>query len=286
MARKKRIQEANVLPLGDKPKEPIRYQDAFQQKAGKGIEEVGRKFEGRGRTFLYVIGAVVVLAILIGIFYSWNRRSNAEAQAALGKAIETSQVPVSSVPLPASSTDRVFKTEKERAEKSIAEFQAVAEKYGSPYREKAQYFIAVNRLSLDRQTAIQELQNLSKTGDEAGTLSKFALAQALHGDGKLDEAAALYNELSQMNDPIVSKTTINFALASIYDKQGKKAEAANLYFTIADQASKAKDLDGKAIPMSPTAREAKEKLEAIDPAKAAEIKEEPLTLPEGIQIQQ
>ena len=162
----------------------------------------------------------------------------------------------------------------------------MANKYGSPYREKAQYFIAVNRLSLDRPAAIQELENLAKNSGEVGTVSKFALAQALEGDGKLDEAARLYGELSQMNDPILSKDTINFALASIYQKQGKNSEAAELYYKIASEASKAKDLDGKAIPLSLTAREAKEKLETLDPAKAAEIKEEPLELPEGIQLPQ
>jgi hypothetical protein len=285
MARKKRIQQPETLP-GDKPKEPVRYQDAFQQKAGKGIEEVSKKFEGRGRTLLYVLGAVAVLAILIGIFYSWNRRTSNEAQAALGRAIETSQAPVSNQPIPPGTTERVFKTEKERAETSIREFQAVADKYGSPFREKAQYFIAVNRLSLDRAAAIQELENLSGTGGEVGTLSKFALAQARHGDGNLDEAARLYGELAQMSDPIISKDTINFALASIYEKQGKNTEAADLYYKIASEASKARDLDQKPIPLSLTAREAKEKLEALDPARAAEIKEELPALPEGIQIPQ
>lgn len=284
MARKKRIQQADILPIDTTPKEPVRYQDTFQQTAGKRIEEVGRKFEGKGRTIFYALGALAVLAILIGIFYSWNRRSTNEAQAALGRAIEISQAPVSDVPAQAGSNEKVFKTEKARAEAAINEFQSVVDKHGSPFREKAQYFIAVNRLSLDRAAAMQELENLAKNSGEVGTLSKFALAQAKQGDGKLDEAAALYSELAQMKDPILAKETINFALASIYEKQGKKAEAADLYYKIAADASSAKDLDGKAVPMSLTASEAKEKLRNLDPAKAAEIKEEPPALPEGVQV--
>lgn len=280
MARKKRIQEAAV-PV-DQPKKAVRYQDAFQQKGEKQIAEVSKKFEGKGKTLLYALAAVAVLAVLIGIFYSWSRRSGNAGQAALGKAIETSQAPVTDQPVPAGATQRVFKTEKERAEASIAEFQAVADKYGNPAREKAQYFIAVNRLSLDRGAAIQELENLAKNSGEVGSLSKFALAQAKQGDGKLDEAAALYSDLSKTSDPIISKTTINFALASIYEKQGKKAEAADLYFKIADEASKAKDPDGKPVPMSQTAREAKEKLQALDPAKAEQIKVEPPALPDAM----
>ena len=82
-----------------------------------------------------------------------------------------------------------------------------------------------------------------------------------------------------MSDAVVSKDTINIALAEVYEKQGKKNEAADLYFKIADAATKAKDLDGKAIPLSQTAREAKDKLQAINPTKAAEIKEELPKLP-------
>jgi hypothetical protein len=287
--RKKRLQELNqaAAAADTKPKETPRYQDAFQRKTEKRIENVSRQVEGKGKTILYALGALVVLAILAGIFVSWNRRSNAAAQFALGKAIETSEAQVTTMPVPAGSTQKTFKTEKERAEASIAEFQAVADKYGSPTREKAQYFIAVNKLSLDRAAAQTELENLSKTSGEVGTLSKFALAQAREGDGKLDEAAALYGELANLSDPIVAKDTINFALASIYEKQGKKPEAANLYYNIAKTAYDAKDADGKAVQPSQTAREAKTKLQALDPTRAAEIKEpipEMPQMPGGLQL--
>jgi predicted negative regulator of RcsB-dependent stress response len=283
MARKKRIPETNVLPVGggNKPNQPVFYQDKFQEKTNQQIADVSRRFEGKGKTLVYALGAVAVLAVLLGIFYSFSRRSSTESQTALGKAIETSQAPVTSLPVPAGSTERVFKTEKERAEAAIAEFQAVADKYGSPTREKAQYFIAVNRMSIDRATAQQELENLSKTSGEVGTLSKFALAQARQGDGKLDEAVALYSDLEKSTDSVISKTTINFALAGIYEKQGKKTEAADLYFKIADEATKAKDIEGKPIPLTQTAREAKDKLQTLDPQKAAQIKEEPPALPDA-----
>jgi tetratricopeptide (TPR) repeat protein len=269
--RKKRLQE--VAPVvNTKPKETARYQDAFQRASEKRIEDVSKSFAGKGRTLLYAIGAVVVLAILLGIFVSWNRRSNAQAQAALGKAIETAEAQVSDQPQPAGSTIKTFKTDKERAEAAIAEFQSVAEKYPT-VKDKANYFIAVNRLSVDRAAGVAELENLSKTGGEVGTLSKFALAQAYAGDGKFDDAARLYQEIAGLNDSIVAKDTVNFALASVYEKQDKKADAANIYYDIAKRASEAKDADGKAIPMTQTARDAKEKLKALDPARAGEIKD-------------
>lgn len=257
------------------------YRDEFQSNVGRRVEDIGRHVEGKGKNILYAIAALALLAAIGGIVYSLSRRGDVAAQTALGKAIETSQATVTSSPAPAVSTARTFKTEKERAETAIAEFQTVADKYGNPVKEKAQYFVAVNRLSLDRAAAIQELENLAKNSGETGTLSKFALAQAKTSDGKLDEAAALYNELAKSDNPIVSKDTINFELAKIYEKQGKKDEAADLYFNIAKVASEAKDTEGKAVTMTQTAREAKEKLTSINPERAKEIKEPELESPLG-----
>lgn len=278
MARKKRLQEVSEIPE-QKPKEPVFYQDAFQEKTNKQIVELSRKVEGKGKTVLYAIAAVAVLALLLGIIYVWNRRSNNTAQTALGKAIETSVATVTTQPIPAGFQGKAFKTEKERAEAAAAEFDAVATQYGGAVGEKAKYLAAVTRLSLDRPAAIQTLEGLAKSGGEIGTLAKFAVAQAKQGDGKLDEAVTIYQELISATTNIVPKDSVSFALAGIYEKQGKKAEAIEAYYNLAKKASELKDSDGKALPLSQTAREAKEKLQSLDPAKAAEIKEETPAFP-------
>jgi len=274
MARKKRqVPEQFKAPVqtADKPKTV--YQDEFQSGVNRKVEDLGKKFEGKGRNILYGLAALAVLAVLIGIFSIWNRRSEAAAQTALGKAIETSQAQVSDSPAPAGSTAKVFKTDKERSEAAIAEFQTVVDKFGGAVEEKAKYFIAVNRLKLDRAAGIAELEPLSKSSGEIGALSKFALAQAKASDGKYDEAVTLYNELIGLSNPILSKDTLNFELAQIYQKQGKTNEAADHYYNIAKAASEAKGLDDKPVPMSQTAREAKDKLEEINPERAKEIVE-------------
>ncbi len=274
MARKKRQipEQFQTFNTEEKPNQPkTAYRDDFQTGVGAKVEEFGKTFEGKGKTILYAVAAFAVLAVLLGIFLSWNRRTEAEAQTALGKAMETSEATVSESPAPAGFTGKSFKTEKERAQAAVSEFQAVADKYGNPVKDKARYLAATSRVSLDRPAATQELADLSKTGGEVGTLSKFALAQIKTGDNQLDEAAALYQELAASSDPILAKDTINFELAQIYEKQGKANEAADLYFNIAKAASEAKDLDGKPIPMPQTALDAKDKLEKINPAKAKEI---------------
>jgi tetratricopeptide (TPR) repeat protein len=269
MARKRRIPEAPI-PTNE-PKEKVQYQDAFQSTVTKRVEHVSKTFEGKGKTVLYAIAAAAVLLVLVGIFYLWNRSSNAKAQAALGKAIETSQAIVTDSPVPAGSTIKTFKSEKERAEASVAEFQSVADKFGGDVGQKAKYFVAVNKLSLDRAAAESELENLSKTNDDVGMLSKFALAQAKTADGKLDEAAAVYQQLVSTDSSVVPKETVKFELAKIYEKQGKKDDAVNLYFDIAKTASEAKDLDGKPVPLSSNATEAKAKVTELAPEKAKEL---------------
>ncbi len=273
MARKKRYIPEQFRPVVQEDKTKFAYRDEFQANVGGKVQDFGTRFEGKGKTILYAVAALAILAVLFGIFNAWNRRTNAAAQTAFGKAIETSQGLVSTSPAPPGFTGKTFATEKERAETSINEFQAVADKYGNPVQEKAKYFIAVNRLVIERGAAIQELEALSKSNNEVGTLSKFALAQAKNDEGKLDEAAALYQELAALQNPILSKDTINFELAKIYQIQGKQTEAAEIYFNIAKPASEAKDLQGKPIPMSETARSAKQKLEELNPEKAKEIKE-------------
>lgn len=271
MARKRRTAEAVETAAAEK-KPAERYEDSFQKTVGRSIEGAGRKLEGNGRNILYGLGALAVLGIIIWIFYAWNGRSNAAAQAELGKAITTSQAQITDSP-PAGSTQKTFKTEKERAQAAIAEFEAVAAKFGGSAGEKAKYFAAVNRMSIDRAAAQVELESLSKTSGEVGTLSKFALANAKASDGQLDQAAALYQELAGMSDPVVSKDTINLELAKLYEKQGKKQEAVDVFFNIVKTASEAKDADGKPIMLSPVAQTAKERLTALDPERAKQIPE-------------
>lgn len=277
--RKSRKPQQFEAPVTDDEKAKIQYKDDFQKTYGSRIEQLGNKLDGKGKQILYGLAAVGVLLVLVGMFYTYQRRQNNTAQLELGNAIETYQAQVTDSPLPAGSTQKTFKTEKERAEASISEFQAVADKFGGSYAEKAKYFIAVNRLVLDREAGITELESLSSSGGEVGNMAKFALAQAKSSDGKLDEAAKLYQELAASGDSVIAKETINFDLAAIYEKQDKPKEAVELYFNIAKTASEAKTADDKPVPLTQTAQAAKAKVEELDPEKAKEIKEQETPAP-------
>ena len=250
-------------------------QDKFRDTTMSFFDRLGDRLEGKGRTILYALIGVVVLGALAFLFSGWRDRKRQEAAQALGRAIEIASAPVTPSPSPGATTPS-FTSEKERAAKAVEEFQKVADKYSGETRENAQYFIATNLLTIDHDKGVSQLEALSKSSNEKmATLAKFALAQSKEADGQYETAAALYSELAQKNSEFVPAEAANLRLASVYDKQGKKKEAADLLFNIVQAARQAKDQDGKPATQSSAAREAAQKLEKIDPDRYAQLPPEP-----------
>jgi len=245
--------------------------DRFRDMTMGFFDRLGDALEGKGRTILYVIGGVLLAGILVVVFVKWSHRKSDEARLALGRAITITKAPILATPV-AGNNELTFPSEVERAQKAIAEFEKVAAKYGDPYRSESLYFIASNRLVLDRQKGLSELAQLSTSNvTEVATLSKFALAQAKESDGQLDEAAKLYSELAKLNSATVSPETANLRLAKVYEKQGKKKEAADLLFNMVDASRKARGSDNQPIPTSAAAREAADQLQKLDPDRYAQL---------------
>ena len=252
--------------------------DRFRDTTMSFFDRLGDLLEGHGRTILYSLGGLILAGLLIVFFVKWNNRKNDEARQALGRAINIQTAAVSPSPLPG-GTEMTFSSDKERAEKAIAEFEKVAAKYGDPYKSESLYFIASNRLVVDRQKGISELTQLSSNSNgEVAALSKFALAQANESDGKLDDAARLYSELAKLNSATVTAETANLRLAKVYEKQGKKKEAADLLFNIVDAARKAKGSDNQPVPQSAAARQAAEELQKLDPDRYGQLPPETSSL--------
>lgn len=248
--------------------------DKFRDTAGKIFDRLTDRLEGKGQAIVYGIIGVAVLAALIGFWLNWRHRKADEAQRALGRAIAIASAPVSSglTPPPVAPTGPTFNSEHERAQKAIEEFEKVAAKYGDPYRAEARYFIGANLLYSDREKGLSELTEMSKSDvPEVSVLSTFALAQAKEADAKYDEAAQLYVQLAQKNSPVITPETANLRLASVYEKQGKKKEAADLLFNIVEPSRKAKDSDGLPLQPSAAAREASDKLQKLDPDRYAKL---------------
>ena len=244
--------------------------DRFRDTTMLLADRLAERAAGRGRQMLYGLAAIVILAAAVYGVVRWRHRHTEEAEQAMGRAIAINDAEISSAPAPGSH-DPVFATPQERSERAIQEFEKVAAKYGEPYRAEARYFIATNKLVTDRATAETELRSLSQGNSEIAVLAKFALAQTKESDGNLDEAARLYTEVAKGGSGTVTPDTANLRLATVYDKQGKKKEAADLLFSIVVTARKAKDKDGKPVPESAASRAAAQQLLRIDPALHAQL---------------
>ena len=244
--------------------------DRFRDTTMLLADRMAERAAGRGRQILYGLAAIVIVAAAAYGIVRWRHKHAEEAEQAMGRAIAMNDAEISSSPAPGSH-DPVFSTPQERSERAIQEFEKVAAKYGEPYRSEARYFIVTNKLVTDRATAETELQSMSQGSSEIAILAKFALAQTKESDGNLDEAARLYNEVAKAGSGTVTPDIANLRLASVYDKQGKKKEAADLLFSIVDTARKAKDKDGKPLPESAASRAAAQQLLKIDPTRHAQL---------------
>lgn len=264
--------------------------DKFRDTTMSYVDRAANKLEGKGRQVLYGIGAVIVIGLIAWGVLAWRGSRNADAQQALGRAIKIADTPIVTTPVPGSN-EPSFRTEKERAQKAVEEFQKVAANYGGSTGEYARYFAATSQLTLDRAKGINDLNALTTSSTpEVATLSKFALAQAKEADGKYDEAAALYNDLVKLNNSIITSDTANLRLATVDEKLSeqldsagkkdeaakKKQEAADILFKIVEASRKAKDKDGKPVPQSAAASEAATELEKLDPARYAQLTPPPL----------
>ncbi|MDQ3818658.1 MAG: hypothetical protein M3362_13405 [Acidobacteriota bacterium] len=250
--------------------------DKFRDTTMGYVDRAAHQLEGKGRTILYGIGAIILIGLIAWGVMAWRGKKTDEASLALGQAIKTMQAPVMATPIPG-STAPSFRTEKERAQKALEEFQKVAANYGGSTGEMARYFAATQQLVLDKDKGMAELDALAKgaSGDVAA-LSKFALAQAKEAAGKPEEAAALYGDLAKQNSTIITPDTANLSLALVYEKMNKKQEAADILFNIVENSRKAKDKDGKPIPESAASRQAATELQKLDSARYAQLSPPPL----------
>ena len=258
-------------------------QDKFRDPATSFVERLGDALEGKGRTILYGLAALLLVGVIAGVVRTIRARGEDESRAALAAAIriQEAQVSATSQPSPAApNPDPTFPTERARAEAANQKFQEVVANHGEPFNDIARYFIATNNLTLDRAKGIGELEALAKSGeDEIAAPARFALAQAYEADAKYDQAANLYAQLLKEDDEAFPDDTLNVRLAAVYEKQGKRNEAVDLLFRTIESARKARTKDDKPLRSSLAVQEAAERLQTLDPARYAQLPPEPIIDP-------
>ncbi len=196
----------------------------------------------------------VVLVAVFGSWWYWNYRS-AEANSALGKAMQTYSAPLRPAGSPASADVPSFTSSQERARAAHNEFQKIADQYDYTSPGKlARYMAAMTAVDAgDLKGGEQELQQVAGASDkDISALAKFALAGLYRDSNRAGDAVNLYKELIAKPAVTVPKVTAELSLAELYQNNNQGSEASKIYQQII-----------KDSPQSPAAMTANQKLETL-----------------------
>jgi tetratricopeptide (TPR) repeat protein len=195
----------------------------------------------RSNVLQWSIAAAVVLILGIGAIVFWNVRE-ADAEAALGQALDTYAAPLALPGTPAQSG--VYATAQERSKTANQQFKAVVDHYGwLPEGGKARYFTGVTDQEMGQTAAAEtELKKVSGSWNRnLSNLAKVALASIYHQTGRDQQAIDLYNEIIRKPSDTVSAGTAQLDLADLYAATGKQDQARALWAKLKDS-----DKDGAA----------------------------------------
>ncbi len=190
--------------------------------------------KGRSRPILtWLTAAAVVIALALGAwwFFSWRAKSAGESLAramAFHEAIVANPIPPN---LP--SGTQAFTTEDEKHRKAHEALQRAANEYPSQNGDLARYLAATHQLHFEADKAEATLKELSQKDSDVGAQARMALASRYEATGKNDEAMAEYQKLKAKPGPI-PPALIDLSMARTYEAMGKTKEAADLYFSIAN----------------------------------------------------
>jgi predicted negative regulator of RcsB-dependent stress response len=179
------------------------------------------------------LAAVVLLIAIVGgaVYY---QHQSAEAQVALGQALEIYNSPLRQ---PGEPEDGRYKTAAERSAAANKQFSEVASKYGSFEAGKiAQYFAGLTEIDLGK-TADAEASLKSVSGSyrkDLAALAKVALAGLYLQTGKTPQAVDLYKQLIAKPTDTVPASAAQLQLAAVYEKTDPQ-QAKQIYAVLKDK---------------------------------------------------
>jgi predicted negative regulator of RcsB-dependent stress response len=224
---------------------------------GKGYDYA----ESHGRTILIAAGAVVAAALLAGLFYMYRGGQAEKANTALAHAIEVYQAPIDpAAPKPDDPVSPTFADAAARQTKAKALFEELHDKYGSTVAgDVAAVYLAQIAVAENQPDRARELWNgfLDKHGDHllAGE-TRVNLLRLDRSQGKAQEVADTLTAMLDESEPPLPMDVVLNELAVTQEQLNKTQEAVQSYQRIVDE-----------FPQSPYAREARERIAALDPTR-------------------
>ena len=205
--------------------------DSFAQATAASVDWLS---EHRSGALRWVIGSVVVLAVVVGGLVCWKLRSQAAATA-LNAALDTYSTPLAQPGAPA--VPGTYATAAERAKVAHQQFADVAAKYSlTPEATRAHYFAGVTAADLGQNgSAESELKIAAGAMDhDVANLAKLALATLYHQTSRDSQAEEQFNQIIAKPSETVTANTAKLDLADLYNAEGRQDQARKIWAQIKD----------------------------------------------------
>jgi len=202
-----------------------------EDKFAKGTQEAVHWATEHRQKVIWGIGLVVVAALGIFGYLTWNSRQTEQANVALSKALQTLSAPLRPAGSPADPTSKSFTSIAERGKEAEKELKAIADQYPHTKPGKiAKYLAGTAAIQAgDNATAEQLLKSAADDRDKnVAALAKLALANLYRSMNRQSDAARTYKDLMDHPTDTVSKGRAQLELAEMYQATDPK-EAATIY---------------------------------------------------------
>lgn len=184
--------------------------------------------------YTLIVGVIVLVVLALAGFGGWTylNRQDEKAGVELGQAIRTMETQLRPPGVPEQPGFPSFVSAQDRATAAKKQFQRIVDGYPhTRTADMARYFVGVTSAELgDNAAAERDLKDVSSTHNEdLAALGKFALASVYRKENKDAQAIDLYKQLINKPTRTVGKVTAQMELASLYQAKQQPAEAKRIY---------------------------------------------------------
>ena len=181
-----------------------------------------------------IVGAIVLALLLAAGLGGWTylTRQDEKASVELGQAVRTMETQLRPAGVPEQPGFPSFASAQDRAATAKKQFQAIVDKYPHTHTaDMARYFLGVTSADLgDNASAERYLREVaSGHNEDLSSLAKLALASVYSKENKDAQAVDLYKQLINKPTQTVGKATAQMELASLYQAKQQPAEAKRIY---------------------------------------------------------
>jgi len=181
-----------------------------------------------------ILGTLVVVVIVAAVLGGWYYLSQQDEKASvqLSQAMRTMDTQLRPPGVPPQPDFPSFASANERSTEARKQFQAILDKYPHTHTaDIARYFLGVTSANLgDNAAAERHLNQIASSHNKnLAALAKFALASLYRKENKEAQAIALYKQLIDKPTDTVGKVTAQLELASFYQSKQQPAEAKRIY---------------------------------------------------------